>query len=613
MSERSTDDPDMDGLSRSDPSRGGAARGAARGAAMSAAALKAAPGGTRLARRRFLRLLGLSASASLLAACAPISPPSPTAAPAASKPASAGNAPASKPAAGSTPASSTPASAGSAPATTAPAPTIAAGSGPRSAATPAPAQQQARGGTLRISTGGPLESLFPFRFVEPTLVGQLYDPLIRYDDNLKPQPRLAERWEFSPDKTQITFTLRPNVKFHSGKALTSEDVAYTYKFLTDPKNSSNISDYIKLVKDVSTPDPHTVVFSFKAPTPAALDMFDLFWVIESNPPDLTTTPAGTGPFVLKDWKPGQSARVERNPAYWEVGRPLLDAIECRVVGDVETRMLNLRGKASDFIAQVPIKDVPDLRKDGFEAVPAGGGYFDVLLNVTYPPLVKPEVRQAISRAINRQRFTETILQGNVPPSCLPYPKASFAYDAMLDQSCKYDVGEAKRLLAQAGMADGFDVTLLSSSGMSQESVKLAELIQNDLQAVGIRVKIDNVELAAHQALQKKGDFQMAIHTFGFSNRDPGSLFLTASVWKAEGNSSHYQNAEYADLITRAATTVDDAQRKALYEQVSHHILDDPFVLVIAPSARPNAWTKQVHDMSWNADGYLQLDQTWLAQ
>ena len=553
-----------------------------------------ASGTMHLTRRRFLRLVGLSAAASLLVACAPIGTPSPTAKPAEPKPAE-------------------PKPAEAKPAEAKPAPTAAPVANAGEATKPAAAQPAARGGTLRIATGGPLESLFPFRFVEPTLVGQLYDSLVRYDEQLRPQPRLAERWQFSPDKTSITFSLRPNATFHSGKPLTSEDVAYTYRFLTDPKNSSNIGDYIALIKDVATPDPRTVQFTFKAPTPAALDMFDLFWVIENGATELTTQPAGTGPFVLKDWKPGQTARVERNAAYWDSGMPLLDAIDFRVVGDVETRMLNLRGNASDFVTQVTVKDVPTLKRDGFESVPAGAGFFDVLLNVSYGPLAKPEVRRAISHAINRPRFSQTILERTVEPACLPFPKASLAFDAALDQSCQYDVEKAKGLLAQAGLADGFDVTVLTTLGSGQESGKLAELIQNDLQAVKIRVKIDNVETAAYQALQRKGEFQMAIHTFGFSNRDPGSLFLTASVWKAEGNSSNYRNTTYADLVTRAATTVDESQRKALYGQLATQILDDPFVLVIAPSARPNAWTSRVKDVSWNADGYLQLDRTWLAQ
>jgi ABC-type transport system substrate-binding protein len=106
---------------------------------------------------------------------------------------------------------------------------------------------------------------------------------------------------------------------------------------------------------------------------------------------------------------------------------------------------------------------------------------------------------------------------------------------------------------------------------------------------------------------------MAIHTFAFASRDPGSLFLTASVWKAEGNSSNYRNATYTDLITKAATTVDEAQRKILYQQLGKHVLDDPFILVVAPSARPNAWAGNVKDVAWNADGYLQFDKTWLAQ
>ncbi len=528
-------------------------------------------------RLRFLPLAILVLG--LAAGCAPIASPGPTTAPssAATQPAAAKSAP----------------------------------QGPTATSAPT-TQQPARGGILKIGTVGPLQSLFPFRFVEPTALAAIYDPLIRYDGQLRPQPRLAEKWEFNADKTSISFTLRPDVLFHSGKPMTSEDAAYTYKFLSDPKNSSNIGDYIALVKEVATPDPRTVVFTFKAPTPAALDMFDLFWVIENGATGLETKTAGTGPFIVKEWTPGTTLKLERYPRYWDQGAPLLDGIEYTLLSDTESRMVNLRGGSVDLINAVPAKDTASLTQDGFNAVPSGGGYFDILLNVTYEPLVKPEVRRAISLAVNRQRFAQTILHGSVQPSCIPFPKVSFAYDEMQDKSCAYDPEKAKSLLAEAGYPNGFDSSLLVS-GNTPEAVQLAELIRNDLQMVGIKIKINSAEGAAYQKLQREGELQMAIHTFAFSNRDPGSLFLTASVWKADGNSSSYRNPAYKELVAKAATTVDEAQRKALYKQLTQMILDDPFVLVIAPNQRPYAWKKHVNGLSWNADSYLQLDQTWIAR
>lgn len=485
------------------------------------------------------------------------------------------------------------------------------GTAGRTADAPPTGEKPVAGGTLKIGAGGPLDSLYPYRFQEAPVVASLYDTLIRYNDQLKPEARLAEKWEFSPDKTKLTFTLRQGVKFHSGKDMTAKDVVYSYNFLLDPKNLSNVGPFLNLVKEVQSPDPRTVVFLFKGPTPAALDIFDLLWIVEDGAKDLQKTAAGTGAFLLKSWVPGNAATLEKNPNYWEQGYPLLDRVEVRVISNVDARTVSLRSGDSDVIEKILIKDVSALRQEGFAAEPSSGNFFDMLMNVTFAPLAKKEVRQAINLTINRERFTRTILQGAVEPACMPYPPTSLGYFADLAQRCKVDVARAKELMARAGYPDGFPVKLLVSAGTAAEAPKLAELIQNDLKQIGIQVDIENVDFAAYQSRQRDSQFELALHNFGFSNRDPGSLYLTASVWKPNANSSKYKNADFSKLVGDAATAADDARRKELYRQIGEHILDDPYVLVFAPSPRSWAWNKKVQGIAWNADAYLQLQRVWI--
>src|SRR5918997_1634161 len=284
---------------------------------------------THVTRRRFLSLVGLSATGSLLAACAPIQAPSPTAAPA--KPAETKTAEALKPAAGA-------------------APTAAPGATPGAAA----GGQPKRGGTLRVAQLSDVEPkrVHSITFVNYQLQYQVFDTLTRYDRQLKPQPELAESWSWSPDNKTLTFKLRQGVTFHSGRAMDAEDVKFNILRVKEERVASQMRPFANDVKDVQTPDKSTVVLQFDEPRPAIFDMFESLSIMDRETiaeAEDAKRLVGTGPFKWGQWTPGDRLTLTRNENYWKPGLPYLEGIELQVVPDAPSALVNLEARSVDVV------------------------------------------------------------------------------------------------------------------------------------------------------------------------------------------------------------------------------------------------------------------------
>jgi peptide/nickel transport system substrate-binding protein len=175
---------------------------------------------------------------------------------------------------------------------------------------------------------------------------KVYEGLLEYDFNLKPQPGLAQSWTVSPDGKSITFKLQPNVKFHDGQPFTSADVQFTVMDVLKKVHPRGISTF-RAVQAVETPDPMTAVFKLSEPAPymlMALSGYEspmlpkhVFGTGDiANHPN-ANKPIGTGPFKFVEWQKGQFMRFDRNPDYRKPGRPYLDRIVARFIGDGGTR------------------------------------------------------------------------------------------------------------------------------------------------------------------------------------------------------------------------------------------------------------------------------------
>src|SRR6266571_970904 len=401
-----------------------------------------------LNRRTALVMLLSATSASLLAACGPGAAPSaPTSAPAAAPP---------------------PTSAAAKPvAATAAVPVAAA-----TVAKPTVAAQTAikTGGTLRWGQVGDLVTIDAILWspVSNNTLGQVNEMLIDYDDDLKLMPRLAESWEQSSDNTSIKLNLRKGVQFHTGREFTSDDVEYNVLRARDPKNP-----YAAVVAVGSTwwaswekPDKYTIILKSDKPRPGVFDFLQYLRILDKDTmdgPDATTRVVGTGAFKFVEWVPGDHFTLAKNPNYWESGRPYLDGVNISIFRDAQVMVAALESGTLDVADLVPIPDADRLRNDSKYKLYQThdlGQYFYAIVNCGLAPTNNKLVRQALNYAIDRQRFTDTVMKGFTgEPRALPWAKSSPAFDAAKNKAYGFDLNKAKSLLTQSGLSSvEFDIS-----------------------------------------------------------------------------------------------------------------------------------------------------------
>lgn len=566
---------------------------------------------TKLTRRRFLHATAGAMGIGLMTACAPIAPPAPTAAPAATAPA--GPAPTTAPAATSKPIAPVAAPAPTQAAAATAAPTAAAAPTPQPAVKTGPR----RGGTLTFARTSEIQNFNP-TFINPghyPFLRALYNTPVRYDQHVNPVPDLAESFELSQDGLSLRLQLRKGVQFHSGRELTAEDVTFTLDWFRDPKNSSPVRAAVNLVKTVETPDKHTVILGFEAPNPGVFDMLDLLFIVDKTTVDqFANGGGGTGPFKLAEYRPGDVARFTPNPNYFESGKPYLDEYILKQVPDAQAMAIQLESGATDIIWIPNYNDLVRLGQDPrFQTSPGAPGAFfwDIAVNTSVPNLSDKRVRQAISYAVDRERFARTVMLGLVEPTSLNVPKTSWAYFPDLEGKHARNIDTAKQLMAEAGKSAGFEVVLLTSSKRAAGMGELAQILQNDLAQIGIRARIEDVEVAVYEPRSREGQFDLKIHSYGRANKDPGTLYTGAIAWFPKGSWTKIDDPEYAAMIQKAGSLVEREARKAEYRKIQEHVLDQCFTIPICEQPRAFAWNKRVKDFAVTLDNIPYVSDVWV--
>ena len=240
------------------------------------------------------------------------------------------------------------------------------------------------------------------------------DRLTSYDANLKPQPMLAESWEFSNDFKQLKLNLRKGVQFHSGRELTSDDIKWNLMHVQDPKVAAGaLILQSKWFTSVETPDKYTVVLGSEQPRPATFDFFEYFDIVDSETADAMQTLIGTGPFKFVEWAQGDHMLFQRNPNYWQSGLPYIDEIRVFIEKDGQAMMVQLESGGLDLVDLPPLPDFARLATDSSYTqwiVPSNTNVIGV--NTTKPPTDNKLVRQALSYALDRSRIVVDDLLGH---------------------------------------------------------------------------------------------------------------------------------------------------------------------------------------------------------
>ncbi|MDR7518669.1 MAG: ABC transporter substrate-binding protein [Armatimonadota bacterium] len=457
------------------------------------------------------------------------------------------------------------------------------------------------------------------------MMENVYDTLVFYDADGRYVPGLAESWRTSQDGLTWTFTLRRNVKFHHGRPLVAEDVAYSINRIRDPRTRSPRAADFAEVDSISAPDPHTVVFRLKRPFSPLLAKLSFSSnvivpreVVERDG-DLNANPTGTGPFRFISYTPQQRLVLVRNGDFWQTddtGRrlPYVDRIEFVFLPDAVARATALRTGAVDWIEYVPAAEVRSLRTDPNIEVVGGlsANFRSLYINNAQAPFNNVKVRQAMAWAINRKEVIDTALfgVGGIEATGTAIPPGNY-YALSRPVYDKVDLDRARRLLSEAGHPNGFDAELYVTSTYDFLRTP-AELIQAQLGRIGIRVRI----VAADWSVYLPTMFQKryALSILGTSGQTDPDDFLYPNFRTGAGlNLVNFSDAEFDRMLDEGRTVAAESRRKRIYDQAQLRLLETVPMVFIFHSTQYEAVRRHVLGFQhWPNTSYLGLRRTWMA-
>jgi peptide/nickel transport system substrate-binding protein len=446
----------------------------------------------------------------------------------------------------------------------------------------------------------------------------IYDTLVAFKPGATTiVPALAERWAVSPDGLRYTFTLRPHVRFHDGTVCDAAAVKYNFDRQKDPKHPGHTGTYEywlnffdPVVKRVEAPNATTVVITLNAPDATFLSNMALFSMGIVSPAaiakwgkDIVRHPVGTGPFRFVTWVPTQKIILDANPDYWG-GRPKLDKLVFKPIPENSVRLLELENGSISGMSGINPDDVARIQRHPALSLRTGPGMNVgyMALNMTKKPLDDVRVRRAIAHAIDKQAMVKAFFAGGTLGMAAknPLPPSVWGYnDAVKDYT--YDPAEAKRLLKEAGLPNGFKLTLWAlpvARPYMPQGQRTAEAIQADLERVGIDVTITTFEWGTYLDKLSKGDHQAALIGWNGDNGDPDNFLYTlldANNARAgsASNYSFYKGQAVHELLTKARRVPDQASRTALYERAQLIIHDDAPMVPLFHSTQLVAFRKDV--------------------
>lgn len=387
------------------------------------------------------------------------------------------------------------------------------------------------------------------------------------------RPSLAESWTVAPDGLTYTFKLRSNVKFHSGRTFSSADVKYSIERIMDPATASPRRANYAGISAIETPDPSTVVFKLRTPFAPFLALMSTSGasIVDKDVADGAAglngaVDGGTGAFQTKERVKGQQIVLDKNPSYWRPGLPYLDGITITFNPDDNARAAAVRSGTVDFLWRAAPEFIEGLKADPNLKWYGGVGSLSLhfVMNTQKKPFDDVRVRQAVFYALDREQILAVANSGLgtvLNAGYLPPDRWGGIKEPIYG---KPDIAKAKALLAEAGYPNGLKTTLLVIS-TSAFQVRSAEAEQQQLKAVGIEVELRPVEATVANPMVAAGNFE--IFQSGFSmTLDPDELFSRAFLSTGGNNYGKWKDQEYDDLIIKARSTTDRAERERIYQQ-----------------------------------------------
>jgi peptide/nickel transport system substrate-binding protein len=475
--------------------------------------------------------------------------------------------------------------------------------------------------TLRIALASEPTAVDPhYHDLTPNnaLAMHIFDSLVLQDEQQKLLPSLATAWE-NDGKNRWTFKLRSGVNFSNGKPFSAEDVVFTFcrTLKNETKVSGSFADITGNFASVEMSDPQTLVITTTNPEPllpnlmASLPIlsasivahgpisYDVAkncgvtgpWPVVSNFNDGTMA-IGTGPYKLTSYVRGSGIELERNSGYWGKAEPWA-SVRFVPVGNAGPRLAGLLAGDYDVIENPAARDLARINGDKrFASVVTPSNrviYFQLDVAREPSPFVKADgdknplkdarVRKAMSLAIDRDAIVKRIMDGAAEPAYQFLPTGMFG-TLPNPPKLAYDPAAAKKLLAEAGYPNGFQVTLSATNDRYINDSQITQAVAQYLTQIGIKAEVDAMTRAVYFPRRAKKEFSIAMGGWG-SGTGEASSFLrqwppTPDDAKTIGGSNYggYRNDAFDKVIREAISTLDDAKRAELLRQAATLVLAD---------------------------------------
>lgn len=449
----------------------------------------------------------------------------------------------------------------------------------------------------------------------------MFDRLILQNENQQLEPGLAVSWQPVDDLTW-EFKLREGVTFHDGSPFTADDVVCTWDRAPNVPNSpSSFATYTK-GKTVEKIDDFTVHFKTEAPYPLMANDVSTVTIVSdevgcgatTEEYNAGTAAMGTGPFKFVSYTPGDSIVLERNDDYWGE-KPVWSKVTFKPIKSGPARVAALLAGDVDVIAAVPTTDVATLEQNDAVSLSQGVSNRVIYLHLDHDradspyvkangggeidnPLRKLEVRQAISKAINRDAIVDRVMEGIAIKAGQLLPDGFFGVSDKL-QPVDYDPDGAKELLASAGYPEGFELTIHGPNDRYINDAKIAEAIGQMLTRIGIKTQVETMPRSVYFGRASRGgpndtpEFSFILVGWGAGSGEASSplksLIATHNPDKGWGasNRGRYSNADFDATLEKALSTVDDAARAALLAEATEMAIND--VAIIPTHYQVNTW------------------------
>lgn len=450
------------------------------------------------------------------------------------------------------------------------------------------------------------------------VIVNVFDGLVRYKaGSTEIEPALATDWSSSADGKEWTFKLRQGVKFHDGTPFNAAAVKFSVDRQLPPKMTDDMpyaSFTYGSVAKVDVVDDYTVKFTLKDPYAPFLANLAMALAapivspaaVEKYGADFIKNPVGTGPFKFVKWDAGQQIVLDRNNEYWD-GKPKVAKVVFKFTKENSVRASELMTNSVDIINGVDPNDVKTLEQKGYTVAKNPG------MNINYmgfycdkKPFDNPKIRQALSMAIDRNNLVKFLYQGLADLPNGPLPSFMPGYDKTL-APYEYNPEKAKQLLKEAG-AEKLKFKFITYSNPRPynpvNGEKLAAAVQADLLKIGVETTITSYPWKEYKEALKNEEGDAFFYGWIGDNGDPDnflSLLETKEI-KSTLNAAHYSNAKVDDLLVKARTSSDAAERAKLYSELQKIVVQEAPWVFLSHSKDMVAYSPKVQNFAMHPTG-----------